>query len=105
MASYSATASVHKTLTATTVDTVTLTLDDVQVVEIINRGTTDPLFVTVGLTNAVPAAPTVLGNDTLAVPAGAVRTVRMGGSSPGTDFLVKLIAASAVAYSVQAGGQ
>lgn len=105
MASYSALFAVHKTLTAATVDTVTLT-ESVGVVEIANRGTTDPLYVTVGGTPASSVAdPTVGGDDTSWVPAGGVRTVRTAAVAAGVDLVVKLIAATGVAYSVQAGGQ
>lgn len=103
MTSYSAASAVHKTLTAATVDMVTLTGNDGPI-EVVNRGSSDPLYVTVGLDTAVPSAPTVEGNDTFIVPAGAVRTIPVTGASTGTDFVVKLIAATAVAYSVRAGG-
>jgi hypothetical protein len=44
MASYSATKSVHKTLTTTTADTVNLN-DQWTEIEVINRSGTDPLYV------------------------------------------------------------
>lgn len=104
MASYSAFRAVHKTLAIATVDTVTLTAND-QIVEIINRGATDPLYVVVGLSAAAVPEPAVAGDDTMAVPAGGLRTIHVDGATTGTDLQVKLIAASAVPYSVQAGGQ
>ena len=104
MASYAAARSVHKTLGAATVDVVTLTANE-QTVEIVNRGSTDPLYVNVGTTAAAPADPVVAGDDTLLVPAAGVRIVSVGGATTGVDLVVKLIAVSAVPYSVQAGGQ
>lgn len=104
MASYSAVRAVHKTLVAATVDTVTVTANE-QVVEVTNRGSTDPLYVNVGLSSAPVPDPAVAGDDTMAVPAGGVRTVTVAGATTGVDLVVKVVAASAVPYSVQAGGQ
>lgn len=105
MASYSAAVAVHKTSGVATVDTVTLT-DNGSPLEITNRGSVDHLYVQAGLTPASSVAdPTVNGDDTLVVPPGAVRTVKVAGASTGTDYVVKLIAASATPYSVQAGAQ
>lgn len=87
MASYSAVNAKHATLAADTVDTVTLTGGDPEAVEILNRGT-DPLYFTVN-----GPAPTVEGDDTIAV-AGGQSVVWPGGSS------IRLISASATAYSV-----
>src|SRR5438105_7200776 len=105
MASYSAAVAVHKTTGVATVDTVTLT-DNGSPIEVINRGTVDPLHGRAGLTPANSVTdPTVGGDDTFVVPPGGVRTIKIPGASTGTDYVVKLIAASATAYSVQAGGQ
>lgn len=104
MASYTAARSVHKTLAAAAADIVTLTANE-QTVEIVNSGSTDPLYVNVGTTAAAPADPTVAGDDTLLVPAAGVRSISVSGATTGVDLVVKLIATSAVPYSVQAGGQ
>lgn len=103
MATYSAASAVHKTSGVATVDTVTLT-DNGKPLEILNRGTVDPLYVTVGTTTAAPAAPVVAGDDTYVIPPGGVRTIPVTGADTGTDYVIKLIAASATAYSVRAGG-
>lgn len=103
MATYSAATAVHKTSGVATVDTVTLTANAAPL-EVVNRGTVDPLYVTVGLTTDVPAAPTVAGDDTYVIPPGGVRTIPVTGATTGTDYVVKLIAASATAYSVRVGG-
>jgi hypothetical protein len=109
MAEYSAARAVHKTLTAaavgTEVDTVTLT-NTSQTLEVMNRGTTDPLYVREGVTPATDVPdPAVGGDDTLVVPAGSTRTVQLLASTTGNDIVVKLVAASVIPYSVQAGAQ
>jgi hypothetical protein len=109
MATYTAARALHKTLTAVTggteVDTVTLT-NASQTLEVMNRGTTDPLYVREGVTpaSAVPD-PAVGGDDALVIPPGGIRTVHLPDSNTGNDIVVKLIAASAIPYSVQAGAQ
>lgn len=64
MASYTATKSVHKTLTTTTADTVNLN-DQWTEIEVINRSGTDPLYVRADGTTAVAEA-----NETDVVMAG-----------------------------------
>lgn len=81
----------HKTLTASTVDTVTFA-DDIKDVEIVSNGSA-ALYVTTDGT-----APTVGGATAHYLPASAsVRTVRVLGSS-GT--VVKLISSGTPTYSV-----
>lgn len=94
MASHSAVTAVHATLTAATVDDVTLSAFTGHFV-IINRGT-DPISYLFG---AAPGDPTELGDDTLVVPASAAVTHDW---VAGVDLVVKLISAGTPAYSVQA---
>lgn len=81
----------HATLTAATVDTVTLTTNYGHV-EVTNRASSGAgiSFTTDGTT------PTVLGDDTYWVGAGQSLVVKLEGSSD----VVKLISATADAYSV-----
>jgi hypothetical protein len=79
----------HATLTANTVDTVTFA-SDVDGIEIKNRGT-DAIYATY---NGVD--PTVAGDDTLYI--GAGESLIIPASTLGDT--VKLISASATAYSV-----
>lgn len=91
MATYAVSNGKHATLTAATVDTVTLTSTLCQVIEIWNRGTTDPIYFTKDGTT-----PTVGGDNTYVVTAGQRDTVM----ARATTDTIKLIAATAVAYSV-----
>jgi hypothetical protein len=103
MADYTAARAVHKTLGAAVQDVVTLTATS-SVIEVINRGTTDAIFGTAGSlpASSVPDA-VVAGDDTFVVPPGAARTMVI--AQQDTDLVMKLIAAAATPYSVQAGGQ
>lgn len=94
MATYSASSSVHKTLVATVVDTVTIT-GTAGYITVINRGagTPAPIYFTVGDN---PAAPTAEGNDTFVVLNLDKTVVKFDG----TNTKVSLISAEAVAYSV-----
>lgn len=87
----------HATLTADTVDTVTIT-DPHEVVEILNRGS-GTIYAVVAAEGITPADPTVEGDNLVAVPAGMVVAVESPGNRGST---VKLISATADAYSVQA---
>jgi hypothetical protein len=93
MASYTAIAAKHATLAANTADTVTLSsVRQGGEVEVLNRGS-DYIYFTVSGT-----APTVAGDEAFIVaPSGALK-VGAGVWAAG----VKLISASATAYSVQA---
>jgi hypothetical protein len=87
---YTANVSKHATLTANTVDTVTLA-SDFNAVEVLNRGTTELYFTVDG------SMPTVQGNDTLVLTAGAA----LSATSPlTTATVVNLISSAATAYSV-----
>lgn len=88
MATKTPTLSVHATLSISTVDTCTFQGGDPAEVEVLNRGTTDPIYFTVG-----GATPTVAGDDTYVVLPGQGLVVDGSG-------VVKLISAGAMAYSV-----
>jgi hypothetical protein len=53
----------HATLTATTVDTVTLNAPQTKV-KVVNRHATEVLWVTISRTGTAPADPTIGGDDT-----------------------------------------
>jgi hypothetical protein len=89
MATYTVATSKHATLTANTVDTVTLGIGTY--VEVLNRSTSDIYFT---LDNTTP---TIGGDDTLIVTAGTA--LRLPENS-GQGMTVKLISASPSAYSV-----
>jgi hypothetical protein len=91
MASYTATRIKHATLTAATVDTVTLAADYPRV-EVTNRDATNPLYVRLD-----GAAPTVAGDDTLVVPPNTYRVLEVATAG---NTVVKLISAGAAPYSV-----
>lgn len=97
MATYSEALSKHATLTATTVDTVTLTGTDYYSVEVVHRSgsLTTPIYFTVD-----GSTPTVEGDDTYVVMPGGWKTVK---SRVNVD-VIKLISAGAVAYSVTGEG-
>jgi hypothetical protein len=95
MATYTVTTAKHATLTANTVDTVTIGTGvgwERPRIEVLNRGDVDTLTFT---TNG--ANPTVLGDDCYLVPAGGSLQVSL---ALGATAVVKLIAATAVPYSV-----
>lgn len=96
---YEATHAVHHTLTATSVDTVTLKKVS-RLLTITNQGATHPIYVTIG---TAPATPTVGGTTTYVVLAGTSRTfdrtmAQLFGTGP---VVVKLISTAAQAYSVE----
>ncbi len=102
MASYTAARAVHATLTAATVDTVTLSLTHPRI-EVLNRGAGD-IFVTVD-----GSTPTVGGNDTFVVPSNGVgffpnpflaEPGAVGGPQVPGKTVVNLISSGTPAYSV-----
>jgi hypothetical protein len=100
VATVSAARATHKTLTANTVDIVTLTADRVELLEVANRNAAGEIYFTVGSAANVPADPTVGGDDTYMIPAGmAVRNLPVPDQQ--TDLVVKLISSAATAYSVR----
>ena len=97
MASGTANFAYHSTLTASTVDTVTLN-DGTEYVTVVNRGGTDEIYFTVGTPTNEPPSPTVGGNDTYVLPA-ALGSLRV--ASEIGPIVVKLISNGAMAYSVE----
>lgn len=92
MADHAVARSKHATLSADTVDAVTLTRD-YPAAEVKNRGEPDIHFTVDGST------PTVGGDDTFVVPAGESLVVGLS-TKPQTPDVVKLIATDSCAYSV-----
>lgn len=90
MASHSVALSKHATLSAATVDTITLTVD-YQAVEVKNRGTSGDIYFTTD-----SSAPTSAGDNTYFVGPGEGLVVRSGYNVD----TVKLISAGTPAYSV-----
>ena len=109
MAKYSATSAVHKTLTATTADSVTLanvssgTGVSTPSITVVNRTGTHEIYFTISTTGTDPAEPTVGGNDAFVVPA-AITSVRVPASISvvGHPAVVKLISTGAESYSAEA---
>ncbi len=93
MADYSASRAVNKTLTATTVDAVTIT-GSAPLVCVHNRGT-NTLWVRSGAPGTTVADPTSAGDNCIPVPAGTIVPVRDGGGGA----LVKVLG-NGDAYSV-----
>lgn len=89
MATISVSRSKHTTLTAATVDTVTLT-GGWDAIEVMNRGTDDIYFSVDGTT------PTVAGDNSFVVRAAEALVV----PAKTVNDVVKLISTSATAYSV-----
>lgn len=89
----------HGTLTASVVTSVTLTKARRRL-RIQNHGTgTDRIHYTYG---ADPAAPTVAGDDTLAVPTGEADEIDVAAEGLGQgDLVVKLICSSDYDFSVE----
>jgi hypothetical protein len=96
MASYTVLCAKHATLTATTVDTVTLN-QPASFFLVTNRASTGaPIYFTLGDTLAATTTPTVAGDDTYVVPVGITMAVPFDG----TPSYCKLISADAQDYSV-----
>lgn len=95
MATYSDGFAVHPTLTANTVDTVTLTATTGSVT-VLNRGAAE-IYGKANDVGQVPTDPTVGGAGTWCIPAGAALEISEGGG----NIVVKLISTGATAYSVQ----
>ena len=97
MASFSVQTAKHATLTAATVDSVTLAQQG-RYIQIVHRGAlANPLYVTLGKT---PADPTAGGDNTIVVLSGSPVVVPWPHDSVATTT-VKLISAGAEPYSVQ----
>lgn len=93
MASYTVAKAKHATLVASTVDSVTLSLDFGSV-EILNRSTTDTIYATVD-----GSTPVVAADDTIFVGPGQSVVTTMPTTGAGTD-VVKLISSGTPSYSV-----
>lgn len=86
----------HGTLTADAVTTVTLTNTQTRSLRVQNRGTTGTIYYTFAV--GTPAAPTVAGDDTYAVPPGGCD--EWHGAIAGAT--VKLISSATPEFSVEA---
>jgi hypothetical protein len=93
MATYSAAMSVHKTLTANTVDVVTLTEPAWTSIEVVNRSEIAELYYTVNGSTPTPGT-----DDTFLVMPYSADTVP--DVSVATQSTVKVVSTGAVAYSV-----
>lgn len=99
MATYTAVSEAHETLTASTVDTVTLT-GNTSSVTVVNRTGTAEIYFTIATgTAAVPAVPTVGGANTYVLPATDCSLRLAVGGQP---VAVSLISSGTMAYSVEA---
>lgn len=99
MAAVSGTYSAHATLSSTTVDTVTLSTDDLQGVEVVNRSGATTIYFRCDGTAAVAAA-----NGTFAVLAGQSLYVPLGGGLGSASTVVSIIG-DGNAYSVHGVGR
>lgn len=95
MADFTVAVAKHATLTGTAADTVTLT-QSYGTVEVLNRGSTNYLFVTYGRGTGV-ATPVSAGDDTLAVAPRSVLSIRV----PGRNNTVVKVVGDGDPYSVQ----
>ena len=96
MASYSVARAAHKTLSTTTVDTVTLTRK-FRRVKVINRDNTNPIWVTYG---SAPADPVANADDIDIVMPGQTLDISMAGARTSTSTNVVKVLGNGGAYSV-----
>ena len=96
MASYTPATSCHKTLTATTADTITIGGGYGQV-EVVNRDTADYIYITYGPAAASVATPMAEADGTLVIPPGSVVTLDANNRG---GFVVKVVGDGG-GYSVQ----
>jgi hypothetical protein len=96
MASYTPAVSCHKTLTATTADTVTLSQAFAKV-EVVNRDTADLIYVTYGASAGDAATPVAEADGTLVVMPLSVLVLDANNRG---GFVVKVVGDGG-AYSVQ----
>lgn len=102
MANYSAVTAVHETLTASSVDEVTLTAPAAEVT-VLNRTGTAEIYFTTGSADYPPGTPSVGGSNCYVMPAavGSVTVqVQPADISVGA-LLVYLISSGAESYSVE----
>lgn len=97
MATYSQATAAHETLTASTVDTVTLTQNG-RSVTVVNRTGTSEIYFTAAVSPTTAATPTVGGANCWVLPA-SVSSLRL---QLGTgSYNVALISSGTMAYSVE----
>lgn len=99
MAAYTCQSSVHKTAGVATVDSVVLS-SYAPGIAIVHRDATDPFYVTTGATVAGTTDPVAAANDTFVVMPGQTLTLPWPANAT-SQAVVKIICASAKAYSVQ----
>jgi hypothetical protein len=102
MANYSAATAVHETLTASTVDQVTLTGQAVEVT-VLNRTGTAEIYFTAGSADYPPATPSVGASNCYVMPAaiGSVTVQVPAADISVGSLLVYLISSGAESYSVE----
>lgn len=104
MASYTVVRGAHKTLSSTTVDTVTLTVGGRTGHElalmVANDDTTNKLYYTY-MVNGVPPAPTAGGDDTYYVPVSSQRFTRIWGGNPGVTTVQVQVIGNGGMYHVE----
>ncbi len=102
MAAYTPQTAAHKTLAASTVDSVLLQSFGA-VIQVVHRtpASVTPIYFTTGATVATTTDPTVAGDNTFAVLPGFPIEVPWPAASDGAKCAVKLISAGTDAYSVQ----
>lgn len=99
MASISVAQAAHKTLSGTTVDTVTFTGNAGNgwgTVVVTNRDTANAISVTFGISGGTAAAPTALGDDTYLVRAGEAKSF-----SPGPPITSVKVIGNGGSYSIE----
>lgn len=104
MASYTVVRGAHKTLSSTTVDTVTLTvggrLGNEVALMVANDDTTNKLYFTYEV-NGTAATPTAGGDDTYYVPVSSQRFVKISGGIPGSAVVQVKVIGSGGMYHVE----
>lgn len=95
MADHTVTRSAHETLTAATIDTVTVSDPQVDVA-VTNRGGSDEIYFTID-----GSAPTVGGENTFVLPAAVCSRVVSSDKFNTATPVVKLISSGTPAYSVE----
>lgn len=100
MASYSATTARSFTTSAGAFDDTTLSSYGANI-QVVHRGTTDPIYFTLGTTSATTLTPTVAGDNCMVVMPGQTITVPWPASSAGQTVCVETICASAQGCTIQ----
>lgn len=100
MATYAATTAKSFTTSAGAFDDTTLTSYGANI-QIVHRGTTDPIYFTLGRTAATTLTPTVAGDNCMVVMPGQTATVPWPLVSAGGTVCVETICASAQGCTIQ----